>query len=115
MIRDFLQKHHRFPQRLGAGWRRRAYRVKIERMRLLIVAFLSALPLAAAAPTPPVRGLHLSAPSPDDLPLALRFIREGLAKEGVNVLVMEFNYRYQFTKRPEVADANALSAEQVKA
>jgi hypothetical protein len=83
-------------------------------MKLLAVALLSTLPLAAASPAPPLRGLHLSAPSVDDLPLALRFIKEALPKEGVNVLVLEINYRFQFQKRPEVADAGALSADQVR-
>jgi hypothetical protein len=84
-------------------------------MRLTILALASALALGAASPAPPVRGLHLSAPSVDDLPLALRFIREALPKEGVNTLVLELDYRFQFTKRPEVAEPGALSAEQVKA
>ena len=69
--------------------------------------------LDAASPAPPVRGLHVNAPSADDIPLAVRFI-QALPKEGVNVLVLEFDYRYQFAKRPEVADANALSTENVK-
>jgi len=62
----------------------------------------------------PIRGLHLSAPRSEEIPLCQRFIREALPKEGVNVLVMEFDYRYQFTKRPEVADRNGLSKEDVK-
>ena len=57
----------------------------------------------------PVRGIHLPAPKPDDLPLAVRFIQEALPKEGVNLLVLEFNYRFQFTRRPEVSGADALS------
>jgi hypothetical protein len=83
-------------------------------MRLLCLALLSVLSLPAASPAPPIRGLHLSAPSADDLPLALRFIREALPKEGVNVLVLEFNYKFQFTKHPEIAEPGALSADQVK-
>ena len=71
--------------------------------------------LSAASPAPPVRGLHLMGPGPDDLPLALRFIKEALPKEGVNTLVLEIGYRYKFTKRPEVADPNGLTAEHVKA
>lgn len=62
----------------------------------------------------PVRGLHLSVPRAEDLPLLLRFIREGLPKEGVNTLVLEFNYRYRFTRRPEVIDSGALAREDVK-
>jgi hypothetical protein len=61
-----------------------------------------------------VRGLHVMAPRPGELADCLRFIREALPKEGVNVLVVEFNYRYQFTKRPQVVDEGALSRDDVK-
>jgi hypothetical protein len=63
----------------------------------------------------PVRGLHVAAPKPDEMTDCLRFIREALPKEGVNVLVMEFNYHYQYTRRPEVVDPDALSRDNVKA
>lgn len=85
----------------------------VVRMRLPLL-LLACFALGAATPAPPVRGLHLSAPSADDLPIALRFIREALPKEGVNVLVLEFNYNFQFTRRPEVAEPGGLTAEQVK-
>src|SRR5690349_4918128 len=75
---------------------------------------LVAATLHAASPTPPILGLHLSAPKPAELPLAIKFITEALPKEGVNVLVLEFNYNYQFTKRPEVAEQGSLSREDVK-
>lgn len=64
--------------------------------------------------TLPIRGLHVSAPKPDEVPLAERFIRDALPKEGVNVLVLEFGYRYQFTRRPEVAEKEALSKADVQ-
>ncbi len=67
-----------------------------------------------AGDTLPIRGLHLSAPKAEDMPLVNRFI-EALPKEGVNTLVMEFNYQYQFTRRPEVSGAGALSRENVQA
>jgi|DewCreStandDraft_4_1066084.scaffolds.fasta_scaffold22022_3 hypothetical protein len=70
-------------------------------MRLL---WLTLFALSAAAEPLPVRGIHLSAPRPDEMDLALRFIREALTKEGVNTLVLEFNYRYRFSSRPEVVD-----------
>src|ERR1035437_7765868 len=84
-------------------------------MKLTFLALLPIVPLIAASPAPPVRGLHLMAPAPEDLPLALRLIKEALPKEGVNVLILEVDDRYQFTKRPEVADSGGLSAENVKA
>jgi len=67
----------------------------------------------APAPPPDIRGLHCSAPQPEDLELAERFIREVLPAEGVNVLVLEFGYRYRFSRRPEIQESNALSSEQV--
>jgi len=73
-----------------------------------------ALRLSATSPALPVCGLHIMAPKPDEIDQALRFIREALPKEGVNTLVMEFDYRYQFTRRPEVADTDALSKDDVQ-
>jgi len=67
-------------------------------------------------PSPlPVRGLHVMAPKPNEMAECLRFIREALSKEDVNLLVVEFGYRYRFTRRSEVADPDALSREDVKA
>ena len=84
-------------------------------MRLTMVAVLPWAALFAASPAPPVRGLHLMAPTAEDVRLAVRFIKEALPKEGVNVLVLEFDYHYQFAKHPEVAEPDALSAQNVKA
>lgn len=61
-----------------------------------------------------VRGLHVIAPKPDEMADCLRFVREALPKEGVNTLVVQFDYRYQFTKRPEIVDPDALSRDDVK-
>ena len=54
------------------------------------------------------------APGSADLDVALKFIQEALPKEGVNVLVLEFDYHYQFSKRPEVAETDSLSRDDVK-
>lgn len=62
----------------------------------------------------PVRGLHCSAPSKQDLPQCLKFIREALPKEGVNTLILEFNYQYNYTSRPEFANPSALGKEEVQ-
>jgi hypothetical protein len=70
--------------------------------------------LLSAAPLP-VRGLHLNVPKPDGVPRMVKFIREVLPKEGVNTLVLEIDYRYQFKSHPEVADENALSLEDARA
>ncbi|MDA2924992.1 family 20 glycosylhydrolase [Acidobacteria bacterium AH-259-L09] len=62
-----------------------------------------------------VRGLHLAAPAREGVSLGTRFIRQVLPQEGVNVLVLEINYRYQFRSHPELAEVDALSKEDVKA
>lgn len=82
------------------------------RLALLIGAAVLLLP--AATPNPPIRGLNLMGPSAEDIPLAVRFIQEALPKEGVNVLVLQIDYNYQYTKRPEVANPNGLSKDDVK-
>jgi len=81
----------------------------------LVTLTLSPAPSLDADPNPlPVRALCLAAPTPEEVSLAVRFIRDALPKEGVNVLVMEFDYRYQYKSHPEVTDRDALSEEQVK-
>jgi hypothetical protein len=82
----------------------------MKRLCSILLLFTIAMP---AEPLP-VRGLHLSAPLPGEIALAEKFIREVLPKEGVNLLVVEFGYRYQFTKRPEVADKDPLTRDDVK-
>ena len=84
----------------------------MRKIGLLACAF--GLAASAAGTPPPVRGIHFSAPKPADLPLLLRFIREAAPKEGINTLVLEINYHYQYTKHPEVVDADALSKEDIK-
>ena len=81
---------------------------------MLRISFALLCAAAASAQPFPVRGIHLAAPQPDEIALAERFIKEALPKEGVNLLVLEINYRYQFAKHPEVVDANALSAGDLK-
>lgn len=62
----------------------------------------------------PIRGLHCGVPGPDDVALCAQFIREALPKEGVNVLVLEINYKYQFQSHPELAQEGALSRADVE-
>ncbi|MGQ9917025.1 MAG: hypothetical protein ACUVS7_06385 [Bryobacteraceae bacterium] len=79
--------------------------------RILISVFFS---LLSGAEPLPVRGIHLAAPRPEEMDLALRFVREALPKEDVNTLVLEFNYRYRYTSHPEVVDEPALVREDVE-
>jgi len=76
---------------------------------------VATLALSAEPASMAVRGLYLAAPKPNEIPLAVSFIREALPKERVNVLVMEFDYRYSYVSHPEVVDADALSKADVKA
>ncbi len=77
------------------------------------VACLCANSFGADSSALPIRGIHLAVPATADVPLAVRFIRDALPKEGVNVLVLEFDYRYQFTKHPEITDPDPLSRDDV--
>jgi hypothetical protein len=85
------------------------------RFLLVLLLLVAAVPGSGAEVSPlPVRGLHVMAPKPAELADCLRFIREALPREGVNLLVVEFNYRYAFSRHPEVVDGDALTAADVK-
>jgi len=62
----------------------------------------------------PVRGLHLGAPAKKDLPAVLAFVREELPREGVNTLIVEFDYEFDFQSRPEFANPTALGKSEVR-
>jgi hypothetical protein len=99
---------------------RRIQEKKMTKAIVQILAALATLSLLFAttgeegAQKLPVRGLHFSAPSKQDLPDCLRFIREVLPKEGVNTLILEFNYQYNYTSRPEFANPSALGKQEVQ-
>jgi hypothetical protein len=82
-------------------------------LRGVLLTVLAWAPLCAASPLP-VRALHASAPKPEEIDLIVRFIREALPKEGVNTLVLEINYNYRYSKRPEVAEEGALSKQDLE-
>jgi len=82
---------------------------------LVILCFLPVISVAAGGTSIPVRGLYLMAPKPAEVSLLTGFIRDALPKEGVNLLVLELDYRYQYASHPEVVDADALSKADVKA
>src|SRR5271157_2664668 len=82
---------------------------------LLLLGMMLCASALGAAPSLPARGLYLGAPKPDEVPMMVRFIREALPKEGVNLLVLEIDYRYQYASHPEVVDTDALSKADVKA
>lgn len=85
--------------------------------KLAVLTFLiltAGVPRGAVTGPLPVRGIHLRVVKPEEIPRAVQFVREVLAKEGVNVLVLEVGYHYQYQKRPEVTDPNPISREDLQ-
>jgi hypothetical protein len=60
----------------------------------------------------PVRGLHLMGPDPDQVPLLIDFITRDLPAEGVNTLILEVGYGFQWKSHPELVQGTGLSREQ---
>jgi hypothetical protein len=83
---------------------------------LILASGFAALAQTSPNPTPsvPIRGLHLSAPAPDEIGPFCEFVRSALPAERVNTLVLEIDYNYKFKKHPEVSDPGALSETDVK-
>jgi hypothetical protein len=54
------------------------------------------------------------APYKRELPAALKFIREALPEEGVNTLVLEFDFKFDYQSHPEFADHSALNADDAR-
>ena len=90
-------------------------------IRQCFVFALSALLLAFALPSaadgrlarwrkanPAWRGVHLGVGNDHDLEALEAKVPE-LAKAGVNVVVVEVDYSFQFTRRPEMNDRNGIS------
>lgn len=78
---------------------------------MIVLASLVSAPIREPLP---IRGLHLMGPSREEVPRLAAFIRGNLPKEGVNTLVIEFDFNFQFKKRPEMAEPGALSLEQIQ-
>jgi len=55
------------------------------------------------------RGVHFLSPGKSGLPPLRRAIEESLAPMGVNVLILEVNYGYEYKSHPELRGQNALS------
>ena len=54
-------------------------------------------------------GVHMFAPSPSGVPLLKRAIAEVLGPIGINVLVLEVNYRFEYASHPELRQSPAMS------
>lgn len=62
----------------------------------------------------PWRGVHFLWPGKDGLPLLKQAIVEELAPRGMNVLILEVGYGYEYQSHPELRDENALSREDIR-
>lgn len=69
----------------------------------------------AIAPQTEWKGVHLMAPRPEAVSLLNRAIEQALAPLGVNVLILEVNYQYEYRSRPELRADGALSGRDVRA
>ncbi len=63
-----------------------------------------------------IKGIVLTAPQPylGEVPLVAKFIEEVLVPAGVNMIVLQIRYRYQFKKHPECQGFDPLSYDDVK-
>ncbi len=62
------------------------------------------------------KGIVLTAPQPykNEIPDVARFIEETLAPAGVNLIVLQIRYRYQFKRHPECQGFDPLSENDIK-
>jgi len=59
------------------------------------------------------RALHLIGPQPEKMPLTRQLVAEVLAPMGINVLILEVNYGFEFKSHPEL-ECRGLSREQAR-
>jgi hypothetical protein len=55
------------------------------------------------------QAVHIMAPSPEDVPLLSTAIEKTLAPLGINALILEVNYSYEYRSHPELRMNGALS------
>ena len=62
---------------------------------------------------PQWRALHMLHPRPELLHVTKQLVTEMLAPMGINVLILEVNYRYQFQSHPEL-ECTGINREQAR-
>ncbi len=81
----------------------------------LFLAVLLVFSTGIQAESPyPVRGLCVSAPSPNNVDEFVDFINTELAPSGMNLLILRIDYRYQYKSHPELVGNNPYSESDVK-
>ena len=62
----------------------------------------------------PIKGFCIAAPTADRLDDFVVFIQNELAPRKVNTLILRVDYNYQYTSRPELANKDGLSKNDIK-
>ena len=81
----------------------------------LLVLLMSQTSSSSEQPSAPAprretwRGVHLLGPARKDLPLLKRAISDGLKPLGINAIVLEVNYRFQYQSHPELGERSGLT------
>ncbi len=60
------------------------------------------------------RGVHFLSPGKSGLPALERAVSESLAPMGINVIILEINYGFEYESHPELRAENALRREDAK-
>ncbi|HWD38833.1 MAG TPA: family 20 glycosylhydrolase [Fimbriimonas sp.] len=81
---------------------------------LALVGLICLAAFALGGVKEPWRGVHLSVGSEADLDSGAAKIPD-LAKAGMNVIIVEVDYNYQFKSRPEMANPNGVTFEGARA
>lgn len=70
---------------------------------LITIITITLVSILTAQAEFPVKGIHFSAPNSEDVEMCVKFINEELPKFGVNTMILEVNYGYQYASHPELA------------
>ena len=62
---------------------------------------------------PHLASLHLIGPQPERMALTEQFVRESLVPLGINVLILEVDYGFQFTSHPDL-ECRGINKEQAR-
>jgi hypothetical protein len=81
---------------------------------LFVTLLFSARSQDALIDTLPVRGLCIEAPNPAGVDRFVKFIAEELAPLHLNTLILRVDYNYQYQSRPELANPEGLSKQDIE-
>ena len=62
----------------------------------------------------PVRALCIAAPSPENLDLFLKFVKEDLKQMNVNIMVLRIDYNYEYNSHPDLRSDNPLTKKDIE-